>query len=98
MSDQELEILIHRIVGSWAIDYRVLMAPPALDAIEYHLFEQFTDAIRAAASEARIAERERCVAAVQAARANYPEDVFPSSPAARLVRQVCDDILSEIGD
>lgn len=83
MNDQELEILIHRIVGGWAIDYHVLMTAPALDAIETHLFEQSSIAIRAAVSDARRSERERCAAVADAYGCGSDEGIPAAEFAAR---------------
>jgi hypothetical protein len=56
MTDQEREILIHRLIGGWALDYHVLMPSGALDVIEHRLFVYFQDSECATAKQ----ERERC--------------------------------------
>lgn len=52
MTEQEIEILVHRAIGSWAIDYRVPLTQAALDAIEGTLQQLITNIIQR--------ERERC--------------------------------------
>lgn len=43
-----LDVFVHRLIGGWAIEYRVLMTTEALEAIEQRI------------AAAIIAEREHC--------------------------------------
>ncbi len=41
MSNEPLDLFVHRIVGAWALKYHILMTQDALDAIESCLIDAF---------------------------------------------------------
>jgi hypothetical protein len=84
MTDQEREILVHRLVGGWALDYHVLMPSGALDVIEHRLVAYFCDIERDAARQ----EREQCVAICRALA-----DTWPVMSAERQVLCQVSDLL-----
>lgn len=69
--DKELEILIHQLVGGWAIEHRMWMTDAALTEIERRIALALNAVECATAERVRAEEREACAEFVERECAFY---------------------------